>query len=107
MPIGPANSAATNWPATLFIPMSDMIAAWVRPGRAAPDAAFVFLGSDWMGPNSNQYGVKLREMNQSVAKAARSRTIRSVSAKNGVSGRAISRTGDHKLPSNTNLRIVD
>ncbi|HVY98154.1 MAG TPA: type III PLP-dependent enzyme [Dongiaceae bacterium] len=40
-------------------------------------------------------------MNQVVAKAARSRTIRSVSAK-----RTISRTGDHKLPSNTNLRIV-
>jgi ornithine decarboxylase len=45
-------------------------------------------------------------MNQSVAKAARSRTIRSVTAKNGVSGRAISRTGDHPTPSNTNLRIV-
>jgi ornithine decarboxylase len=39
-------------------------------------------------------------MNQVVAKAARSRTIRS-NAKG-----AISRTGTHKLPSNTNLRIV-
>src|SRR6201991_1483162 len=40
-------------------------------------------------------------MNQLVAKAARSRAIRNENAK-----RAISRTGDHKLPSNTNLRIV-
>jgi ornithine decarboxylase len=40
-------------------------------------------------------------MNQSVAKAARSRTIRSVSAK-----RAISRSADHPTPSNSNLRIV-
>jgi ornithine decarboxylase len=45
-------------------------------------------------------------MNQTVAKAARSRTVRSDNAKNGAPGRAISRTGDHKLPSNTNLRIV-
>jgi ornithine decarboxylase len=45
-------------------------------------------------------------MNQSVAKAARSRAIRSVNAKNGAPGRSISRTGDHPLPSNTNLRIV-
>ena len=44
-------------------------------------------------------------MNQSVAKAARSRSIRS-DAKNNAQGRAITRTGDHKQPSNSNLRIV-
>src|SRR3954471_14816298 len=98
MPVRPAHSATTLWPVRLFIPLSDMIAAWVRPGRAAPDAAFVFLGV-----TSNQDGVRLREMNQSVAKAARSRAIRSVSPKAGISGRAISRAGDHPTPSNTNL----
>ncbi|MES1151191.1 MAG: type III PLP-dependent enzyme [Dongia sp.] len=45
-------------------------------------------------------------MNQVVAKAARSRSIRSENAQKGAPARAIQRTGEHKLPSNTNLRIV-